>query len=57
MAGKFFSLRGIALLVLSLSATHVYALDVTVAHQTSAEPAKVAQAANNCATQSSATVD
>ncbi|CDG46796.1 taurine ABC transporter substrate-binding protein [Serratia symbiotica] len=57
MAGKFFSLRGVALLMLSLSATHVYALDVTVAYQTSAEPAKVAQAANSFAKQSGATVD
>ncbi|MDA4775461.1 taurine ABC transporter substrate-binding protein, partial [Enterobacter hormaechei] len=39
MASKFFSLRSAALLVLSLSAASAYAVDVTVAYQTSAEPA------------------
>jgi taurine transport system substrate-binding protein len=57
MASKFFSLRSAALLVLSLSAASAYAVDVTVAYQTSAEPAKVAQAENSFAKQSGATVD
>lgn len=46
-----------ALLALSLSAASAYAVDVTVAYQTSAEPAKVAQAENSFAKQSGATVD
>lgn len=49
MAGKLFSLRNAALLALSLSAASAYAVDVTVAYQTSAEPAKVAQAENSFA--------
>jgi taurine transport system substrate-binding protein len=57
MAGKLFSLRNVALLALSLSAASAYAVDVTVAYQTSAEPAKVAQAENSFAKQSGATVD
>ena len=57
MASKLFSLRSAALLVLSLSAASAYAVDVTVAYQTSAEPAKVAQAENSFAKQSGATVD
>lgn len=57
MAGKLFSLRNAALLALSLSATSAYAVDVTVAYQTSAEPAKVAQAENSFAKRSGATVD
>ncbi len=44
-------------MMLSLSATNVYTLDVTVAYQTSVEPAKVAEAANSFAKQSGATVD
>ena len=47
MMSKTFSLRGVAaFLSLTLAATSAYALDVTVAYQTSAEPAKVAQADN-----------
>ena len=46
-----------ALLALSLSAASAYAVDVTVAYQTSAEPAKVAQAENSFAKRSGATVD
>ncbi len=57
MAGKLFSLRNAALLALSLSATSAYAVDVTVAYQTSAEPAKVAQAENTFAKESGAKVD
>lgn len=57
MAGKLFSLRNVALLALSLSAASAYAVDVTVAYQTSAEPAKVAQAENSFAKRSGATVD
>ncbi len=43
--------------VLSLVALHARAVDVTVAYQTSAEPAKVAQADNTFARQSGANVD
>ncbi|VTP68101.1 Sulfate starvation-induced protein 1 [Serratia rubidaea] len=57
MAGKLFSLRGAALLALSLMAASAQAVDVTVAYQTSAEPAKVAQAENSFAKQSGAKVD
>ena len=57
MAGKLFSLRGAALLALSLMAASAQAVDVTVAYQTSAEPAKVAQAENSVAKQSGAKVD
>lgn len=57
MAGKLFSLRNAALLALALSAASAYAVDVTVAYQTSAEPAKVAQAENSFAKRSGATVD
>lgn len=49
-------LRGAALL-LSLTALSAHAVDVTVAYQTSAEPAKVAQAENTFAKASGATVD
>lgn len=56
MAGKSFSL-GAAALLLSLSASSAQAVDVTVAYQTSAEPAKVAQAENSFARESGATVD
>lgn len=55
---KTFSLRGVAaFLSLTLAATSAYALDVTVAYQTSAEPAKVAQADNTFAKASGANVD
>ncbi|MDC6117038.1 taurine ABC transporter substrate-binding protein [Serratia rubidaea] len=57
MAGKLFSLRGAVLLALSLTAASAQAVDVTVAYQTSAEPAKVAQAENSFAKQSGAKVD
>ena len=57
MASKLFSLRSAVLLALSLGAASVQAVDVTVAYQTSAEPAKVAQAENSFAKQSGATVD
>ena len=58
MANKPFSLRSVAaFLTLSLAATSAYALDVTVAYQTSAEPAKVAQADNAFAKASGAKVD
>lgn len=46
-----------ALLALSLVATTAHAVDVTVAYQTSAEPAKVAQADNSFAKLSGAKVD
>ncbi|CRY56625.1 taurine transporter substrate binding subunit [Yersinia intermedia] len=46
-----------ALLALSLTATSAHAVDVTVAYQTSAEPAKVAQADNSFAKLSGAKVD
>lgn len=49
-------LRGTALL-LSLTALSAHAVDVTVAYQTSAEPAKVAQAENTFAKESGAKVD
>lgn len=49
-------LRGAALL-LSLTALSAHAVDVTVAYQTSAEPAKVAQAENTFAKESGAKVD
>jgi len=48
--------RGAALL-LSLTALSAHAVDVTVAYQTSAEPAKVAQAENTFAKESGAKVD
>ncbi|CNH64679.1 taurine ABC transporter substrate-binding protein [Yersinia pekkanenii] len=48
---------GGALLALSLVATSAHAVDVTVAYQTSAEPAKVAQADNSFAKLSGAKVD
>ncbi|HEI8868973.1 MULTISPECIES: taurine ABC transporter substrate-binding protein [Gammaproteobacteria] len=57
MAGKLSSLRGAALLMLSLAAASAQAVDVTVAYQTSAEPAKVAQAENSFAKRSGAQVD
>ncbi|MFJ3005217.1 taurine ABC transporter substrate-binding protein [Serratia liquefaciens] len=57
MASKLFALRSAALLALSLGTASAYAVDVTVAYQTSAEPAKVAQAENSFAKQSGATVD
>ncbi|WP_279203036.1 taurine ABC transporter substrate-binding protein [Obesumbacterium proteus] len=58
MVNKPFSLRSVAaFLTLSLAATSAYALDVTVAYQTSAEPAKVAQADNTFAKASGAKVD
>ncbi|EFE97371.1 taurine ABC transporter substrate-binding protein [Serratia odorifera] len=57
MAGTLFSLRGAALLMLSLAAASAQAVDVTVAYQTSAEPAKVAQAENSFAKRSGAQVD
>ncbi|TBM31769.1 taurine ABC transporter substrate-binding protein [Hafnia paralvei] len=58
MMSKTFSLRGVAaFLSLTLAATSAYALDVTVAYQTSAEPAKVAQADNAFAKASGANVD
>lgn len=53
---KRFLLRSAALL-LSMSALSAYAVDVTVAYQTSAEPAKVAQAENTFAKESGAKVD
>ncbi len=55
MAGKF-TLTLIAA-SLGLSALSAQAVDVTVAYQTSAEPAKVAQADNTFAKDSGATVD
>ena len=48
---------GGALLALSLVAASAHAVDVTVAYQTSAEPAKVAQADNSFAKLSGANVD
>jgi taurine transport system substrate-binding protein len=57
MASKSFSIRGLALLVLSVTALSAHAVDVIVAYQTSAEPAKVAQADNTFAQSSSAKVD
>ena len=62
MAITFSSVSGIwrsggALLALSLVATSAQAVDVTVAYQTSAEPAKVAQADNSFAKISGANVD
>ncbi len=56
MVGKTLSLRA-AVLLLSLTAVAAQAVDVTVAYQTSAEPAKVAQAENQFAKQSGAKVD
>ncbi len=53
---KRFILRSAALL-LSMSVLSAYAVDVTVAYQTSAEPAKVAQAENTFAKESGAKVD
>lgn len=53
---KRFLLRSAALL-LSMSVLSAYAVDVTVAYQTSAEPAKVAQAENTFAKESGAKVD
>lgn len=55
MAGKF-TLTFVAA-SLGLSALSAQAVDVTVAYQTSAEPAKVAQADNTFAKDSGATVD
>ncbi|WP_114193069.1 taurine ABC transporter substrate-binding protein [Edaphovirga cremea] len=57
MASKSFSIRGLALLVLSVTALSAHAVDVIVAYQTSAEPAKVAQAENTFAQSSGAKVD
>lgn len=55
MAGKFtFTLIAAAL---SLTTLSVQAVDVTVAYQTSAEPAKIAQADNTFAKESGAKVD
>ncbi|WP_369789530.1 taurine ABC transporter substrate-binding protein [Rouxiella sp. WC2420] len=53
---KRFLLRSAALL-LSMSVLSAYAVDVTVAYQTSAEPAKIAQAENTFAKESGAKVD
>ncbi|CNE22408.1 taurine transporter substrate binding subunit [Yersinia nurmii] len=47
----------LSLLVLSLATTAAHAVDVTVAYQTAAEPAKVAQAENSFAKLSGAKVD
>lgn len=55
MAGKF-TLTIIAA-ALSLSALSAQAVDVTIAYQTSAEPAKIAQADNTFAKESGAKVD
>lgn len=44
MVSKPFLLRSAVLLALSLGAASAQAVDATVAYQTSAEPAKVAQA-------------
>ncbi|WP_279026197.1 taurine ABC transporter substrate-binding protein [Gibbsiella quercinecans] len=57
MAGKYPLLRGVTLLLASLMAAGAQAVDVTVAYQTSAEPAKVAQAENSFAKASGASVD
>lgn len=51
------SILGGAALLLSLTALSAHAVDVTVAYQTSAEPAKVAQAENTFAKESGAKVD
>lgn len=57
MAGRSLLLRAAALLALSLTAGAAQAVEVTVAYQTSAEPAKLAQAENRFAKQSGAQVD
>ncbi len=57
MAGRFPLFRAATLLALVLTAGAVQAVEVTVAYQTSAEPAKVAQAENRFAKQSGAQVD
>lgn len=57
MASKLFSLGQVALLALAFGTSTAQAVEVTVAYQTSAEPAKVAQAENSVAKLSGATVD
>ncbi len=56
MAGTLFTLRAAAALTLALAAS-AQAVDVTVAYQTSAEPAKLAQAENSFAKASGASVE
>jgi len=57
MINKLRLLPGLAMLMLALSPAYAESLKVTVAYQTSAEPAKVAQAENSFAKLSGADVD